>query len=83
MKLTVEKSAKTINAQHMKDGDIGVIVSSVYHPDKIGRLVQRYKNNLITVGKHSENGWTDFFIDGCLSFDVRLLGVGDVIHVEE
>lgn len=76
---------KLIPVQSMKDGDIAVITcwdSSVY----IGRVVQRYYNNLICVGSNSRNGWSDIFSSPVEKPSnqcrVRLLEKGETLIIE-
>ena len=62
----------------MKDGDIGVIVAwpvSVY----VGQIVQRYQDQLISVGIRSAIRWNTFKVPN--SCRVRLLKKGETLIV--
>lgn len=64
----------------MKDGDIGIIRAFPYFPEAVGCVVQRYKDNLVTIGRESDRGWTDYFkrsVKPCNT--VELLKEGDSI----
>lgn len=50
---------KEISVRYMKDGDIGVIISWPDSPYQ--GIVQRYKNDLITIGKSSGYSWPQIF----------------------
>lgn len=67
----------------MEDGDIAEIVKWGINHIQIGKIVQRYKNNLIVIGSHSGAGWSDIFkpgvcLDDCI---VRILPPGTQIEL--
>lgn len=73
----------SVNVSNMKDGQIAEIVGApALHQDKLGRIVQRYKDNLITVGQPSGFGWTDFFERKEGRFEVRILEAGEKIVIQ-
>lgn len=47
----------TIPVCELKDGQIGVIAKWII-PSCIGRIVQRYDDKLITIGKGKGQGWS-------------------------
>lgn len=59
-KLIDRRMPNEINVSDMKDGEIGVITSWP-HEGYVGRVVQRYGNNLLTVGKGWENCFRNHF----------------------
>ena len=81
VKLVDKSDPTTINMHDMKDGDIGEIVEwpiSSY----TGRIVQRYKQYLLCVGRPSEYGWgTLFNTDRDESCRVRILQPGELLEI--
>jgi len=74
-----------IPVHNMKDGDIGVITSWSM-PDYHGRVVQRYKDNLITLGEQSGQSFPGLLSHPALEHTkcrVRLLQPGDTITLEK
>ena len=67
-----ENKSKLIFPSEMKDGDIGVIRSGVYE----GRLVQRYKNILISLGYPSGESFLSACGNNDNVFQIELLGEG-------
>ena len=56
----LESVQNDIPLKSMKDGDIAIITcwnGSVH----IGKIVQRFGNSLVCLGKPSGNSWTDIF----------------------
>lgn len=49
-----------INVSKMKDGDIAIIRNWLIYSFK-GAIVQRYGNDLITLGSPRVNGWKNYF----------------------
>lgn len=78
IKLVTEEKPKGIWVGHMNDGDVAVIVGC-FITGYLGRIVQRYENNLITIGK-SEEHWEPIsrLPD---NFCVRLLEKGETLIV--
>lgn len=52
---------KLINAWELKDGQIGIIREWDGIGSHIGDVVQRYRGNLVNIGKPYVNSWTNFF----------------------
>jgi hypothetical protein len=70
----------------MSDGQIAIIQEWGNLPTHIGTVVQRYKNNLIAIGKESGDGWGDLF---CCedryknkNFMVEIIGKGSVLEID-
>jgi len=57
IELVEKDKPKGIWTGDMEDGDVGVIVSWLCGTH-LGRIVQRYKNNLVSIGRPSGNGWS-------------------------
>lgn len=87
LKLKCEASAKT-PVLEMQDGQIAVIVewansSGCYD----GRIVQRFKDKLITLGRPEDNAWHTIFsasdrINSFAGCYVRILGKGSEFILE-
>jgi len=57
----------------MQDGWVAVITSWESHTNiYVGRIVQRYKNILVTLGKESGESWTDILNDPDAHPDCRV-----------
>jgi hypothetical protein len=69
-----ENVSNLIEMRELQDGQIGIIVGSGYD----GRIVQRYKDYGVTIGRHSGCGWTG--IDN-VTLLVRVLSTGELIEV--
>lgn len=59
MKL-VKDNDNSVSVLDMKDGDIAIITEWV-HGSHIGDIVQRYKYDLVCLGKGSEYSWPNLF----------------------
>ena len=68
------KKKSQIEMKELQDGQIGVIVGSDYD----GRIVQRYKDYGVPIGKGSGAGWTG--IDN-VTLLVRVLTTGELIEI--
>ena len=83
VKLT-NQIAEDISVFEMKDGQIAVITNWGDIPEYTGRIVQRYGNNLITIGMDCGRTWP-----GCFNekpdnaYRVRLLKLGETITIVE
>lgn len=84
IKLVKKEKLEGIWAGDMKDGNVGVIVA---HPNSgcgyLGKVVQRYDDDLIVIGMSHGNGWGSIF-NACLlskGFRVRLLEKGEMLVV--
>jgi hypothetical protein len=53
------KLAKDIVVGKMKDGEVGVIIEWGENKEYVGRVVQRHKNILLSLGRCSGCGWGD------------------------
>lgn len=79
------ESDGTIPVKDLKDGQLAVITawgngkSSPY----TGRIIQRFKDVLITIGMGSDEAWENLLTNhkSCLDCRVRVLKVGDGIMV--
>ena len=81
VKLRKEEQRPGICMHAMRDGDIGEIVDWPI-PSYIGRIVQRYKSHLLTVGRPSEEGWGDIYnLPYSNKRRVRILEPGEVLEV--
>lgn len=83
------KSVETdiiIDISEMEDCDVGVLIDKTGYGSRSGRIVQRYKDNLITLGSNSGHGWSSYFKSlnefGESKFNVQLLKKGDMIVFE-
>lgn len=74
-----------IHFSQMKDGQVGSITQWSVHKDFVGRVVQRYKNSLISLGMAEGNCWQDIFTETANlnnnSLRVRLLKNGEKLVV--
>ena len=66
----------------MRDGQIGEIVQWS-DPKHIGRIVQRFGSDIITIGMPKGESWSGICnrgeVDGC---QIRLLEVGETLEIE-
>lgn len=56
---------KVINLTELEDGDLAIIIKESLLRSTIdveGKLVQRYKNDLIIVGINSDHAWKNLFL---------------------
>lgn len=76
------KSTKNIiKASEMKDGQIGVIHEHLC-ADYVGRIVQRYREVLITIGESSGSSFPSLLGSSAAEIvEIRLLEVGDIIEI--
>lgn len=56
----IKVKQNVVSVSDMKDGDIGVMtdIGIDYYS---GRIIQRYEDDLIVVGEHSDRSLKDFF----------------------
>lgn len=84
-KLVGSKNPIMINILEMKDGQVGVIQPD-FGADYAGRIVQRFGESLITLGRHSGNGWSILFRNreagSVLTGSVRLLTKEDLVQFD-
>ena len=71
---------KIICIREMNCGQIGEIVESP-HSHHIGRIVQRYKDSLISIGMEAGNSWYSVGSITKNAIKVRLLEVGETIEI--
>lgn len=77
-----DKSKPDVNVTEMKDGDIAVITDwSV--GEYVGQIVQRYGDDLVTVGDNWGHSWSSFFQrNHSKQCRVRILESGDELVIE-
>lgn len=63
----------------MKDGDVGVVISS--RSDIKGKVVQRYEDVLIVLGKESGDSYSDICGNKNTSMLIRLLDKGTLLEL--
>jgi hypothetical protein len=78
----IEEPSSAVHVSLMRDGDIATIVSWP-HKHYSGRIVQRYRNILITIGEDSGQGLGSLFdskgdLTNCL---VRILPKGTKLEI--
>lgn len=78
----VNKIDDSVPVIQLKDGQIAIIVKWS-NPEYNGRIVQRYNNDLITLGRPLGNCWINYFKDNISgsSSRVRILKNGELIKV--
>ena len=83
----IKESSTDVCVQRMRDGDIGVVVAwnGSSKDGYVGRVVQRYGENLISLGMGKDNSWCGLFgghnraaWEDCL---VRILNPGTKLEV--
>lgn len=81
LRLVEQEQLYGIPAQMMEDGQIGVIISWSTG-SYLGKIVQRYKDNLVSLGEESGQSWSNWF-DGRKAEDcrVRLLTKKDLLQL--
>lgn len=52
------QSKKSVLPHEMIDGEIGIIIECQNNTQHVGKIVQRYKDDLICVGEGWGSGWT-------------------------
>jgi hypothetical protein len=76
----INEDCKSVRIDQMEDGDIAVVRDAGETSIEIGKLVQRYKANLIFIGERSGKCFTDYFI-GRTTVKVEILKPGTQISV--
>lgn len=74
--LKSDEKPTTVMAKDLEDGQIAVIVENF--SDYKGRVVQKYADKLITLGRSSENGWCN---GDSVTLLVRILEEGELLTV--
>lgn len=86
MKIVLQGSKPTdIRSTDMKDGDVGVITKWGTNDHYVGRIVQRYRDNIVSIGLEegcSWSGWCSGHGKNSPDCQVRLLKSGDVLEVQ-
>jgi hypothetical protein len=84
----ITKADKSIPLREMKDGDIAKIVQwgsiKSFSNDVLyyGEVVQRYRDDLLCVGKSSQHGWGKIFPDAFGdNYRVEILPKGTVLEI--
>jgi len=72
-----KKEKNVIEMNALKDGQIAVVIDKRY-PSYCGRIVQRYKNYAVPIGKNCDSGWTG--VDG-VTLKVRILKEGEKLMI--
>jgi hypothetical protein len=80
--IRLKTSSSPILSHDMKDGDVGVITEWSENNHYIGRIVQRFGQDMVALGMNSRKGWCGWFTMACQKdCRVRLLQSGDVLEV--
>lgn len=72
-----KKEKNVVLMKDLKDGQIGVVLDKRY-PQYTGRIVQRYKNYAVPIGKKHGSGWTG--VEG-VTLQVRVLKEGERLTI--
>ena len=87
MKVVLESESQNgIRSIDMKDGQIGVIVDWNTFPGYLGKIVQRFGPDLITLGAGEQKGWKDYFNqtgDNEEAYRVVILSPGTILRIVE
>jgi hypothetical protein len=75
IKLSEEK-VKTLLAKDLKDGQLAVIVED--YSNYKGRIVQKYGDNLVSIGLPTGNGWQEW---ATVILEVRVLQDGETLTI--
>ena len=70
-----EEYPDTIMAKDLKDGQLAVITET--YSNYKGKIVQKYGEDLVTIGMPTGNGWTN----GANVLTVRVLKDGEILTV--
>jgi hypothetical protein len=75
-RLVTNENEQFITMMELKDGELAVIVDTRF--GYAGRVVQRYKEHCVPIGRENREGWTR-----CENVDllVRVLKPGELIEV--
>jgi hypothetical protein len=72
----------SIPLSEMKDGQIGIITEWADYQKYAGRIVQRYDNILIALGRSSGSSWSRIFAECSEHHRVRLLQNDEALYVD-
>jgi hypothetical protein len=75
IKLSEEK-VKTLLAKDLKDGQLAVIVED--YSNYKGRIVQKYGDNLVSIGLPTGSGWQEW---ATVTLEVRVLQDGETLTI--
>jgi len=73
-----KNTGRIISVHEMKDGQIGEIVQDGVYG---GRIVQRFGDVLVTVGRYAGNSWEHVFSSKITITKIRLLEKGEKICI--
>lgn len=79
LRLKEELGPPTIMAKDLRDGQLAVVVESF--SDYKGRIVQKYGNDIVTIGMSCGNGWSGGA--DCVTLAVRILKDGELLTVSK
>jgi len=74
-RLKTNKNNSAFRMCDLKDGQIAVIIDSANYT---GRVIQRYKDNCVAIGKSDGHGFTNVYRN---TLEVRVLEDGELIEV--
>lgn len=75
-----------VHVSRMQCGDLAVQVTWAGHDDNLGRLYQRYRDDLFAIGRGNGNVYSGLFARGFNAdpdYTVRILGRGDQVVVHD
>lgn len=72
-----EECPDTIMAKDLKDGQLAVITEN--YSNYKGRIIQKYGDDLVSIGLESGNGWSGGA--NCVTLAVRVLKDGEILTV--
>ncbi len=78
----VENGTGTIPVSSMKDGEIAVIRSWKHDTAYNGKIVQRFRDILVSIGQPEGNSWSGLFREPMHDCRVELLKSGATIVLE-
>lgn len=70
----VKSKAREVLLGDMKDGEVAEVIYWFNDEVGTGEVIQRYKNSLIVIGKHSDECYPILF-DGCKELDLAKVQV--------
>jgi hypothetical protein len=72
-----EEKGDTLLAKDLKDGQLAIIVGD--YSNFKGRIIQRYGNDLVSIGLPIGNGWSNRA--DAVTLEVRVLQDGEILTV--
>ena len=77
----VEEKPNLLTPYEMRDGEVGIVRKWAFDKkDYVGKIVQRYKDELILIGHPAENRNANMFSDRN-HYQIQLLKKGDIIKI--